>query len=225
MKIKETIPFYDGTICHLKLEWCNPSEVFNFVSGQFVTLLLPGEEKGAYFAISSEPEEKASLDFLVKKSAGIGEKLVGMKAGETLFLEGPLGKGFPIDRYKGRHLLLVGVGTGIAPLRSVYRSIIRRRSDFRYVHLYYGVLTPSHFCYREEIRELRKNDIQSYLTVTTPDPDWAGRTGFVQSHFADAIPDPERCVALLVGMKEMVDQSRAELIRIGLKPDQILINF
>jgi sulfhydrogenase subunit gamma (sulfur reductase) len=225
MRVKEMIPFYDGTICHLRLEWNNPSEAFDFITGQFVTLFMPDEEKGAFFAISSSPEENESLEFLVKKSAGIGEKLVGLKTGETLFLEGPLGKGFPIDRYKGRHLLLIGVGTGVAPLRSVYRSITHRRSDFRYVHLYYGALTPSHFCYREEIRELRKKDIQVFLTVTTPDSEWAGRTGFVQSHFAEAIPDPEKCIALLVGMKEMVDQSRAELIRIGLKPEQILLNY
>jgi len=225
MKIKENIPFCDGLVCHLKLEWNNPSESFNFVTGQFVTLFLPGEEKGAYFAISSAPEENGYLEFLIKKTPGLGEKLAALKAEETLFLEGPLGKGFPIDRYKGRHLLLIGVGTGIAPLRSVFRSIIRRRSDFRYVHLYYGVLTPSHFCYREEIRDLRKSDIQAFLTVTTPDSEWAGRTGFVQGHFVDAIPDPAKCVALLVGMKEMVDQCRSELIRIGLNPDQILINY
>ena len=225
MRVKEIIPFYDGTICHLGLEWNNPSEAFNFITGQFVTLFLPGEEKGAFFAIASAPEENGFLEFLVKKSAGIGEKLVGLKRGETLFLEGPMGKGFPIDQYKGKHLLLIGVGTGISPLRSVFRSITRRRSDFRYVHLYYGALTPSHFCYREEIRELRKKDIQVFLTVTTPDSEWAGRSGFVQSHFAEAIPDPDKCIALLVGMKEMVDQSRGELIRIGLKPEQILLNY
>ncbi|MBI1823053.1 MAG: hypothetical protein HY200_00090 [Nitrospirae bacterium] len=225
MSVREIHPYYDGTICHLKLEWKNPSDSFKFMTGQFVTLFLTGVDKGAYFAISSAPEDEGSLEFLIKKSAGIGEKLVGMKPGESLWVEGPQGKGFPIDQYKGKHLLLIGVGTGIAPLRSVFRSIVRRRSDFRYVHLYYGALTPAHLCYRDEIRDLRKKDIQVFLTVTTPDSEWAGRTGFVQSHFSDAIPDPEKCVALLVGMKEMIDQSREELIRVGLKPEQILLNY
>ncbi|MBI1821281.1 MAG: hypothetical protein HY036_00365 [Nitrospirae bacterium] len=225
MRVKEIIPFYDGTLCHIRLEWVNASDRFNFNTGQFVMLSLTHEEKGAYFAIASAPEENESLDFLIKKTSGIGEKLLNRKVGDIVRLEGPLGKGFPIDQYKGKHLLLIGVGTGIAPLRSVYRSVILRRSDFRYVHLYYGVLTPAHFCHREEIRELRKKDIQVFLTVTTPDADWAGRTGFVQNHFAEAAPDPENSVALLAGMKEMIDQSREELLRIGFKPDQILINY
>ena len=225
MKIVGLNRFYDGSICNVSLAYKNPSQKFQFMTGQFVSLSLSPDEKGTYFAIASEPEEDERLDFLIKGASGMGEKLVGMKEGDSILLEGPLGKGFPIDRYKGKHLLMIGVGTGISPLRSVYRSVVRRRGDFRYVHLYYGVLTPAHFCYREEIRELRKKDIQVFLTVTTPDSQWAGRTGFVQTHFAEAIPDPGECIALLVGMKEMVEQCREELLRIGLKPDQILLNY
>ncbi len=225
MKVKEIIPFHDGTIRHIRLEWTEPSDQFYFITGQVVTLSMSEGEKGSYFAISSAPEEKDYLDVLVKKAPGAGDKLIHAQLGDVVLAEGPLGKGFPIDQFKGKHLILVGVGTGIAPLRSVFRSIIRRRSDFRYVHLYYGVLTPGHFCHREEIRDLRKKDIQVYLTVTTPDAEWAGRTGFVQSHFAEAIPDPQNSIALLVGMKEMIEETRAELTRIGLKPEQILLNY
>ncbi|MHB8483759.1 MAG: FAD-binding oxidoreductase [Nitrospiria bacterium] len=225
MKIKEKFPFYDGTLCHIRMDWVDAADQFDFITGQFVTLSLSNEEKGTYFAISSAPEEREILDFLIKKTPGTGEKLIHAKIGDIVWVEGPLGKGFPIDQYKGKHLLLVGVGTGIAPLRSVYRSVILRRSDFRYVHLYYGVLTPAHFCHREEIRQLRKRDIQVYLTVTTPDSEWAGRTGFVQTHFAEAVPEPENSIVLLVGMKEMIDQSRVELLRVGFKPGQILLNY
>jgi len=225
MKITGMTPFLEGSVCHIRLGWVNPQDAFSFTTGQFATLSLPGEEKGAYFAIASSPEEKEYVEFLVKKTAGISEQLVQLKPGNPVTVEGPLGKGFPLDQFKGKHLLLIGVGTGIAPLRSVFRSIVRRRSDFRYVHLYYGALTPAHFFYRDEIRELRKKDIQVILTATTGDGDWAGRTGFVQAHLEEAIPDPAKSIAFLVGMKEMVEQTRGELIRLGLKPDQILLNF
>ena len=225
MKVAEIQPFYDGSIRHFRLVWTHPEDPFHFITGQFVTLSLPNDDKGAYFAISSAPEEKEWLEFLIKNSAGIAEKIFNLKVGDLVAVEGPLGKGFPIDHFKGKHLLMIGVGTGIAPLRSVFRSVLQRRSDFRYVHLYYGVLTPDHFCYREEIRELRKKDIQTVLTVTTGNPDWAGRTGFVQTHLVEAVPDPESSIVLLVGMKEMIEKCREELIRIGFKPEQILLNY
>jgi NAD(P)H-flavin reductase len=225
MRVKGSQLLVQETFCYLQLEWIHRPDRFAFTTGQFATLRFSDQEKGAYYAFASAPEENDTVDFLIKKGTAAGDRLRQLRPGDRVLVEGPLGKGFPIDEHKGRHLLLIGVGTGIAPLRSVYRSIIRRRSDFRYVHLYYGALTPAYLCYRDELRELRKSDIQVFLTVTTPDETWAGRTGFVQSHFADAIPDPNRCTALLVGMKEMIDECRAELIRIGLSPDAVLLNY
>jgi len=198
---------------------------FNFISGQFVQVIpAPGET--SYFAIASAPEDHGSLEFLIKRGKGASEILFDLKVGNEVEVIGPQGKGFPIDEHKGKNLLLVGVGTGIAPLRSTLRSAIRRRNNFGDITFVYGVLTPQHFCYANELTQWGQDHVQVHLTVTYPEgTSWTGHTGFVQDILKKIRPKPENTVALLVGMKEMVQENTQLLLEMGFPNEDILLNY
>jgi sulfhydrogenase subunit gamma (sulfur reductase) len=215
-------------IRNFRLEPVSPSGSagFTFIPGQFVQI-LQHRKTVANFAIASAPEDRTYLDLLIKKHRGVAGTLFEKQVGDEVEITGPHGKGFPIDEHKGKNLLLVGVGTGIAPLRSVLRSALNRREDFGELTLVYGVLTPKHLCYPTDLEEWGRHcSIALYLTVTFPENNsWAGHKGFVQDVLKNISPHPENTVALLVGMNEMIMQNTALLMEMGFSKEDILLNF
>src|SRR5713226_7241882 len=100
-----------------------------FIPGQ-VAILGVRDEQPAYFAFASAPEDR-ELEILVKRAAGASGKIFDMKEGARLDLLGVTGHGFDLDRHRGDDLVLVAMGTGVAPLRSALRHALNRKADFR----------------------------------------------------------------------------------------------
>jgi NAD(P)H-flavin reductase len=200
-------------------------KVWSFITGQVAVLGINGVGE-SYFAIASAPEDKGGMDFLIRKGKGVSEALFGLGRGDRLQGRGPIGKGFPIDEYRGRDFMLAAVGSAISPIRSVLRSICRRRTDFGRVALIYGARHPQDFAFRPEMEDWRKSDVHIVLTVSRPEGyDWVGRTGHVQSHFREVLPELRQPVSMICGMEAMMGQSTEELIRLGVASTDILTNI
>jgi len=196
-----------------------------FIPGQLVVLSLPGL-KPAYFAIASAPEEKGYLDILIKQGKGTSAAIYDLEVGAEIEVSNPTGKGFPLDSHRGKNILLISVGSAIAPMRSVLRSVLGRREDFGEVMLFQGVLTPSHFPYEDEMKDWSQRGIQVCRTVTFPEnTDWTGHCGFVQSVLEKVRPKPDNTVVYLAGMTEMIEQTTELLKRLGFKAEDILLNY
>ena len=203
----------------------NGGNVWSFIPGQVAVLGIEGVGE-SYFAIASAPEDKGGMEFLVKKGGGAAEALFEVKKGDPVQVKGPVGKGFPIDQYKGRDLLIACVGSAIAPMRSVLRSICTRRADFGKVVLVYGARYPEDFSFASEVADWEKANIEVILTASRPEgKDWKGKTGHVNTHFAEALKGLSKPVAPICGMKTMMEESRAELTRLGVADNEVLTNY
>lgn len=182
------------------------ADPFLFVQGQFIA--VPGENgKSSYFALASSPARSDRFEILVKNMNPLTDALFQKRVGDTLRLQGPLGKGFPLDPYAGMNLLFVGVGTAIAPLRSTILAALDRRQDFNRIELYFGTLTPNHIYFGEEMAGWHEKGATVHITVTYPDETWDSHSGFVQEILRQC-PDPlHQTVVYLCGMKEMVEDT------------------
>jgi NAD(P)H-flavin reductase len=197
---------------------------FDFVPGQFLHLRAPSGD-ASYFAIASGPGEPY-FDVLVKRAQGASKELFELPVGSTVHIVGPQGKGFPLAEHAGLDILLIGVGTGIAPLRSVVGWALKNRERFGRLTLVYGVLTPPHWCYRADFSVWRTAGVGTHVTVTsTEGAAWDGPVGFVQDLLTRCDIDPQRTIACLVGMKEMVRENTERLTQLGVPPHRILLNF
>jgi len=180
----------------------------------------------SYFTIASSPEEREAIEFLIRKASGVSATLFSAGTGTQVWGKGPLGRGFPLDQYRGRDLLMAGVGTAIAPLRSVIRSLSYWRHDLARVVVVYSVRQPQDFCFVSEMDEWRQADVDVVQTVSRPDgTQWMGRAGYAQSHLADVLKRPSRPVAFICGMQQMIDQTRDQLLRLGVAPENVLTNL
>jgi NAD(P)H-flavin reductase len=209
----------------MRLISLNGERVWPFIPGQVAILGIEGVGE-SYFAIASAPEDKDGMDFLIQKGQGVSEALFAVKRGDRVQGKGPLGKGFPVDQYRGRDLILAAVGSAIAPMRSVLRSIANRRADFGKIVLVYGVRHPQGFPFLDEMEGWQQSRIEVMLTASRPEErEWDGKIGHVQTHFSEAIQGLRQPVAMVCGMKAMIEQSRDELIRLGIEPTEILTNY
>lgn len=231
MRVKENIRMIDPacheTVMQLTLESPDGEPVRSFTAGQYVRLAIPGvkEPAAGYFAIASGPESLSSYEFYIKNAGPLSAYLCDMQPGEELEVEGPMGKGFDLDAHKGCDVYLIGVGTGIAPLRSLWSHIISHRTDFGKVAIYAGFRTSMHQMLTDELAELGSHDIEVSITLEAGHDSWDGPIGYVQYALEADAPDGSHAVACLAGMSVMVDACTETLHHFGFDDRSILLNY
>lgn len=196
----------------------------SFVPGQVAVLSVPGEAP-AYFAFASAPED-AELEVLVKQKTGASNVIFDLKAGERIELVSVACHGFVLDEQRGKDLVFVAMGTGVAPLRSALRHVLKRKEEFGRLVVLYGARTPDDFCFRDETDSWEDGGVELRQVISRPDGhDWSGPTGYVQSLLDHVLPNLASPVALICGSPEMMDQTRDRLGQMGFKPEEILTNY
>ena len=195
-----------------------------FVPGQVAVLVVPGEAP-AYFAFASAPED-AELEVLVKQKMGASNVIFDMKPGDRIELLEVAGHGFDLDEQKGKDLVFVAMGTGVAPLRSALRHVLQRKNDFGQLVVLYGARTPDDFCYRDETEHWEAGGVELRQVISRPDGhDWSGPTGYVQTLLDHVLPELNSPVALVCGSREMIEQTKDRLQQMGFAPEAILTNY
>src|SRR5437763_13402135 len=202
----------------------SPSPNVVFIPGQIAKLRVNKQEP-AYFAFASAPEDR-ELEILVKRTIGASVALFDMNEGDEVELLGVAGHGFDLERMRGRDLVLVAMGTGVAPLRSALRHVLKQKDEFGKLVVLYGARTPDDFCYRDETEGWEDAGVELRQVISRPgDHDWSGSTGYVQSLLDHVLPDLKSPLALVCGSREMIAQTRHRLERMGFPADAILTNY
>lgn len=189
--------------------------------GQYHRVRVPSGED-ATFAIASPPGA-GRFEYLLRVSEGVAGDFTSLPVGALVEVGLPDGPGFPLDRARGRNLLVIGTGTGFAPLRSVLLTLGQERQAFGLVHGAYGVLTPAHLAFGAELSGWAEAGMKILPTVTTPSAGWTGAVGQVQA-LLDTFP-LEDAVAFLCGQSDMVKEMTALLGQRGVPPDRVFLNF
>ena len=143
----------------MKLISLSGNDLWSYIPGQVAVLGVEGIGE-SYYALASAPEDKTGMEFLVKNGEGVSKALYEATEGTKIQAKGPVGKGFPIDQYKGRDLLIVAVGSAMAPMRGVIKSICRRRQDFGKISVIFGARTPEDFPFLGEVDDCVRRHVQ-----------------------------------------------------------------
>ncbi len=155
--------------------------MFQFTEGQSIAVLVPGphafgnETHVRLYSIASsrmgEGSRGAEFSICVRRCFYIdevsGERYPGVASnylcdrrdGDVIEIAGPYGRQFNPPRDSSSNLLMIGVGTGIAPFRAFTKHIYeeRRKWDGK-VRLFYGAQTGLDLLYMND----RYNDFSNY---------------------------------------------------------------
>jgi len=167
--------------------------------GQFVEVSIFGWGE-APISISSSPTRNPVFDLTVRRVGRLTDKMHRLHAGDQLGIRGPYGKGFELDTFKGRDVLFVCAGIGLAPLKSMIDYTIAKRKDFGRLIILYGTRHPALILFRHDIEMWTKaDDIEFHITVDRPDDRWKGHVGVITTLIPPLKLDVERTVAAVVG--------------------------
>ena len=198
------------------------SKEFKFSPGQFVELTVFGYGE-APFSISGRAED-GSFEITVRRIGTVTKALFRRKVGDIVGIRGPFGRGWPIEKLRGRDVLIIAGGLGLAPLRLLIQQIIENRGSFRRVILLYGARTPTDLLYKDEIENWR-NSIEVHLTVDRGDESWRGRVGVVTVLFDEISVDPQKTIALQCGPPIMMHFVSKKLKQLGFPDENIYLSL
>ncbi len=192
---------------------------FTHKCGQCAMLSVFGKGE-SMISISSTPLVKDYLQFSILKSGRVTSAIHALNEGDVIGVRGPFGNNFPIEKWKGKNLIFIGGGIGLAPIWSVLQTALRKKSDYGKLSLIYGARTSPDIIYKEELDELKK-EITIHLSVDHEEEGWKEYVGFVPLNVLDKKPSPKNAVAITCGPPIMIKFVIQNLEALGFKDEQI----
>lgn len=204
------------------------TEIFAFAAGQYIDIMLAAGRRRS-FSLANPPHDAKLLELHIRRVRGgeFTEQLfTSLKEKALLRIEGPLGQ-FWFREASSRPALLVGGGTGYAPLRAMLRHLLER-GDGRRIELYWGARTRVDLYAEREIRNWTATypglRFVPVLSGPLPEDNWSGRTGHVHKAVLADHPRPAQFDVYAAGPPAMVAAIRQEFAQAGLPPDQLFFD-
>src|SRR3989338_10889293 len=167
--------------------------------GQFIMLSIPGYGE-APISISSPPDRKSVFEICVRAVGNLTNALHNLTKGDRLWIRGPYGKGFPVQDILGKDILFIAGGIGLVPMRSLIKTVLKERSSYGKINLFYGVKSPDDILFKDELLGWGKaGSINIQITTDKPHPEWKGHTGVVTTLLPPLKIDETKTAAIVVG--------------------------
>ena len=196
-----------------------------FRAGQFMQLTYPGVGE-APFTPSSAPDHPERVEITVLRTGRVTEELHNATEGMMLGLRGPYGKGYPIDKFEGKEVLLVGGGVGLAPLRSLMYTLFSQLDRFKRVSIKYGARTPDELLYRRSYAEWRSQpNVDFTETIDTAAPGWTGHVGLVTTLLESLDLDIANAYVVSCGPPIMLRFVTLKCLELGFTPSQVYLSL
>jgi NAD(P)H-flavin reductase len=198
--------------------------LFRFAPGQFNMLYVFGIGEAA-ISLSGDPETTAELVHTIRAVGSVTDALAALSHGAVIGVRGPYGRGWPLDEARGRDLVLVAGGVGLAPLRPAVYHVLRHRAEYGDVALLYGARTPGDLLYRNELDAWRERGIDVRVTVDRADDEWRGDVGVVPALLGHIDVSAPRAIAFVCGPEVMMRFCVRELERLGVATERIHLSM
>lgn len=206
-----------------------PEVPFSFKAGQFASFTVPGIGE-APFTPSSSPFDKEKVEFTVMRVGKVTEKIHQLKKGDIVGIRGPYGKPYPLEKFKGKEILLVGGGVGLAPLRALFLALVETYKDYKKIVFCCGARTPEDYIYKDKIFDewqklCERIPLSFRITVDKKDENWKYMEGVVTCTLDNLDIDIKNAVSVVCGPPIMMKFTTLKLIEIGFSEDSIYLSM
>jgi NAD(P)H-flavin reductase len=192
-----------------------PEKSFSFGTGQFIEVTVDGIGE-APFTPSSSPLVTDQLEVTVMKTGYVTEYMHNLRPGDYMGIRGPFGRGYPIEQFSGKEVLILGGGCGFAPIRSLLYNLIAISGKLKKVILCYGSKTPEDCIYKPYIEVLRNTPkFQVLRSVDVPDETWTESVGVATVLLDQVKVDIPNSIAVVCGPPVMMKYGTLKLLEMG----------
>jgi sulfhydrogenase subunit gamma (sulfur reductase) len=194
--------------------------------GQFVEVSILGVGEAPISISSSPSRSNGTFELCVRKVGDLTGAMHSLHAGDTLGIRGPFGRGFPIERFRGKDMLFAPGGLGLAPLRSLINQVLDERGHFGRVIIAYGARDPGELLFKDELeRWSQRSDIELHQTVDRGDESWTGSVGVITTLFPRIEVHARNTVAVTIGPPVMYRFVLMELLGKGISEGNIWLSL
>lgn len=193
--------------------------------GQFLQVSLVGVGE-VPISICSSPTLGRAFQLCIREAGTVTHAMQRIGRRSWMGVRGPFGRGFPLEEMRGRDLVLVAGGLGIAPLRSLIAYVLDRRADFGRLVVIYGSASPQTLLFKQDLEAWSgRGDVELTVTVDRADERWQGRTGVATEPLKELTIDPGNTLAAVVGPPVLFRFAAMALHELGLGPEAIFFSL
>lgn len=190
--------------------------------GQFFQLSLP---KVGEVPISVSDYGKGFMDFTIRAVGKVTNEIFNLQAGDKIFLRGPYGHGWPMEKFKGKNLIIVAGGTGVAPVKSMINEIYRNPNYVESLNLVLGFKNKESILFKDDLNKWKKE----FNTIYTLDNDtkegW--EKGLVTTHLEKLKLKEfgDNYEVVIVGPPIMMHFTALEFLKLSVPEEKIWVSF
>ena len=200
---------------------------FGHKPGQFMQVSINGIGE-APISVSSSPTRGNYLEMGVRKAGTLTSAMHKLKSRDMIYMRGAFGTFFDTDAMKGKDLLLISGGCGLAPMRALIQYVEDCRDDFGKVNILYGAKSPDDVLYKDELsgwQNSKKIECQITVDNVPGGTCWDGNVGLITKLIPPLEIDVDKTVAVIVGPPIMYKFVIMELHSKGLKDNGIIVSL
>lgn len=197
-------------------------KLFHHIPGQCAMLIVPGVGE-SMISITSSPTVEEYQEFSIKRCGCVTTWLHNAEPGQEIAVRGPIGNGFPVDTvFKGKDILVIAGGIGVAPVHCVVDYMLANRSDYGKIQVIYGARSKQDLVKLEQIQTewMSAPNTEINLTIDRAEDGWDGHVGFVPPYVTELNPDTSMTV-IMCGPPILIHMSLDNLKKLGFKDTQI----
>ncbi|HNR67425.1 MAG TPA: FAD/NAD(P)-binding protein [bacterium] len=204
-----------------------PEEPIVFKTGQFVELSIPSVGEGP-FTPSSSHYISDWMDITIMKTGFVTEAVHRAQVGDRVGLRGPYGSHYPLDKFAGKDVLILGGGCGLAPLRSLFTTMLHDVERYNSITFFAGAKSPKDCIYKDQVtgwRQFANVRFVRSVDVVPEGDQWNEDVGLVTKLLAKLDIDPKTNPAVVCGPPLMMKFGTWELLKIGFQESNIYLSM
>lgn len=204
------------------------------VGDQMISPLAPGQFNMLYafgvgeipISVSSLLDDHPIITHTIQDVGAVSKAICSLKVGDQLGVRGAFGTCWDLSPAKGKDVIIMAGGVGIAPLRPLIESVLEHRDDFRSFNILYGTRNPDGILFHKDIIYWQSDPtISFHITVDHAFTHWHGNVGVVTTLLDKADFDADNTVIYICGPEVMMRYGAQAAISHGIPEEQIYISM
>ena len=190
--------------------------------GQFYMVSLPriGE-----MPISLSRIENNYIEMTIRNVGKVSNQVHNLHKDSFVFLRGPYGNGFDINKFKGKHLIIAAGGSGVSPVKPIIDYFYKNPAQIKNIDLLFGFKCPDAVLFKDDI-DSWKEKFNTIVTVDRGDEKWKGNVGLITKYIESLnVPNVKDLEVVIVGPPIMMKFTALEFMKFGLEEEQITVSY